>query len=97
MRGRKFWVIISSCRELNTPLFQYGCEVHWHSSLRSVPKAFSLFIAHEFFDALPINKFVKSKEGWREVLIDVDTESKVSSRDEDPISGSGYGSGAPDL
>ena len=48
-------------------LFQFGTEVHWHDSLRSVPKQFSFFIAHEFFDALPIHKFVKTKVKYREI------------------------------
>ena len=40
---------------------------------------FTFFIAHEFFDALPIHKFVKvdseivgsDKKSWREILIDI--------------------------
>lgn len=28
-------------------------------------------IAHEFFDALPINRFVKTDKGWRECLVDL--------------------------
>jgi len=53
---------------------KYGPHVTWHKSLREVPKHFSFFLAHEFFDALPVNKFCKTSEGWREVLIDIDTE-----------------------
>ena len=49
----------------------------WHESLRTVPKGFSLFLAHEFFDALPVHKFVRTAEGWREILIDIDPDSKV--------------------
>eukprot|EP00088_Acartia_fossae_P031609 TRINITY_DN3246_c0_g1_i4.p1 TRINITY_DN3246_c0_g1~~TRINITY_DN3246_c0_g1_i4.p1 ORF type:complete len:450 (-),score=45.09 TRINITY_DN3246_c0_g1_i4:154-1470(-) len=70
---------------------KYGPEVTWHESLRTVPKAFSIYIAHEFLDALPIHKFLKKKEGgWREVLIDVDNESQepklryIISRNETP-------------
>ena len=33
----------------------------------------SFVIAHEFFDALPVHKFQKTKENeWREVCIDMD-------------------------
>jgi len=69
---------------------KYGNEIFWYDNLRDVPKQFSLFISHEFFDALPIHKFVKTKEGWREILIDVDTLSEepklryIRSRNETP-------------
>jgi SAM-dependent MidA family methyltransferase len=35
----------------------------------------NFIIAHEFFDALPINKFQKTKEGWREILVDQHPET----------------------
>ena len=51
---------------------KYGQHVYWYSRIEDVPKGFSFYIAHEFFDALPIHKFVKTKEDvWREILIDV--------------------------
>ncbi|KAG8223898.1 hypothetical protein J437_LFUL001978 [Ladona fulva] len=50
--------------------------VHWHSVVEDVPTdAFSIFIAHEFLDALPIHKFQFTEDGWREVLVDVSKES----------------------
>lgn len=36
---------------------KYGPVVHWYKDLRQVPRGFSCYIAHEFFDALPIYKF----------------------------------------
>lgn len=47
-----------------------GVEVYWYYSITDVPKAFSVFLAHEFFDALPIHKFQKTDRGWCEVLVD---------------------------
>ena len=50
-------------------------EVFWYKSIIDLPEYFSIFIAQEFFDALPIHKFQKTKDGWFEVLIDVDPEN----------------------
>lgn len=33
-------------------------------------------IAHEFFDALPINRFVKTSNGWREYVVDLKEKYK---------------------
>lgn len=51
--------------------------VNWYKQLSDVPKARSFYVAHEFFDALPIHKFQKVGGNWREVLIDID-ESETS-------------------
>lgn len=49
-----------------------GIEIYWYRELKQVPKAFSIFIAHEFFDALPIHKFQRNHKNWQEILIDID-------------------------
>lgn len=49
-----------------------GVDVHWYLSVKDVPKGLSYFIAHEFFDALPIHQFMKTVQGWREVMVDRD-------------------------
>ncbi len=51
---------------------QHGCRVRWYHRLTDVPRSFTLFLAHEFFDALPVHKLVKTEQGWREVLVDLD-------------------------
>ncbi|XP_064603327.1 protein arginine methyltransferase NDUFAF7, mitochondrial-like isoform X2 [Liolophura sinensis] len=51
---------------------RYGTHVFWYRDLKEVPKEFSIFIAHEFFDALPVHKFQKSENGWCEVCVDID-------------------------
>lgn len=48
-----------------------GVPVNWYSQFEDTPKGFSLLVAHEFFDALPVHKFEKTSDGYREVLIDV--------------------------
>lgn len=53
-----------------------GIEVYWYRELSHVPKSFSIFLAHEFFDALPIHKFQKCDNAWREILIDINKEKE---------------------
>ncbi|KFM66630.1 Protein midA-like protein, mitochondrial, partial [Stegodyphus mimosarum] len=49
---------------------RYGFPVTWHPHLHTVPDSFSLFLAHEFLDVLPVHKFQKTDDGWKEILID---------------------------
>ncbi|XP_077366506.1 protein arginine methyltransferase NDUFAF7, mitochondrial isoform X2 [Festucalex cinctus] len=61
------------------PVYRYGqtaagLPVSWYRRLEDVPSGFSIFLAHEFFDALPIHKFQRTERGWREVLVDVDPD-----------------------
>ncbi|XP_032818887.1 protein arginine methyltransferase NDUFAF7, mitochondrial [Petromyzon marinus] len=51
-----------------------GIPVCWHRNLQDVPEGFTFFVAHEFFDALPIHTFKKTERGWREVMVDIDPE-----------------------
>nr|SVE75138.1 EOG090X06OK [Daphnia dolichocephala] len=66
----------------------YGSPVRWYNHITDLPRTFTLFLAHEFFDALPIHKLVKVDQGWREVLIDLNREHftlrYVLSRDRTP-------------
>ena len=36
---------------------KHGPSVYWYRDLKDVPREYSAFVAHEFFDALPIHKF----------------------------------------
>ncbi|KAJ9071545.1 hypothetical protein DSO57_1035872 [Entomophthora muscae] len=38
-----------------------------------VENTWTIIIAHEFFDALPIYKFKKTYQGWHEIMVDLDT------------------------
>lgn len=53
-----------------------GFPMYWHRDIESIPdNTFTFFLAHEFFDALPIHKFVRTDQGWREVYVDVQSEN----------------------
>ena len=43
--------------------------ITWHSTIDTLPRSPWLLVANEFFDALPIHQFIKTKEGWRERMV----------------------------
>ncbi|WFD30883.1 hypothetical protein MSPP1_001907 [Malassezia sp. CBS 17886] len=57
-------------------------RIEWFPTYNQVPvdpSSWTIVVAHEFFDALPIHIFEKKFEGWREVLVDVaDNASPVT-------------------
>lgn len=68
-----------------------GITVRWYRSYDEIPDSFTILLAHEFFDALPIHKLIRDGKKWREVLIDIclKDENKfrfIQSREETPIS-----------
>ncbi|WWD18208.1 hypothetical protein CI109_102658 [Kwoniella shandongensis] len=51
-------------------------DLNWYTGVNEIPESpdeFTLFVAHEFFDAMPINVFEKTDMGWREVQVDTDS------------------------
>ncbi|KAF5284167.1 hypothetical protein FQR65_LT00167 [Abscondita terminalis] len=58
----------------------HGAPIFWYKNLDHVPKQFSLFLAHEFFDALPIHQFKHTEKGYREVLVDIDPKNQNTFR-----------------
>ncbi|KAL7061860.1 hypothetical protein AAHC03_0168 [Spirometra sp. Aus1] len=57
-------------------------SIHWHSSLDELPHGrCSYFLAHEFFDALPIHRFQRVDGKWHEVFVDVMDSASESSDD----------------
>ncbi|XP_071997344.1 protein arginine methyltransferase NDUFAF7, mitochondrial [Engystomops pustulosus] len=57
-----------------------GLHISWYNDVQNVPSGYTLYIAHEFFDALPIHKLQKTSDGWREMLIDIEHEMSQNLR-----------------
>jgi NADH dehydrogenase [ubiquinone] 1 alpha subcomplex assembly factor 7 len=55
-----------------------GKEASWRKSLDEVPPGPAIFIANEFFDALPVRHYLKTAQGWRERLIGLDPEGQLA-------------------
>ncbi len=49
--------------------------ITWHRDLKNLPNLPTIFLANEFFDALPIKQYIKQKDNWFEVIIKLNTTS----------------------
>jgi NADH dehydrogenase [ubiquinone] 1 alpha subcomplex assembly factor 7 len=49
-----------------------GHEATWHDAVDTVPHGPCLFIANEFFDALPIEQYVRTENGWNRRCVGLD-------------------------
>ena len=49
-----------------------GVPVFWHTSPADVPQGPAIFLANEFFDALPVRQFVRTQAGWCERMVGLD-------------------------
>uniref|UniRef100_A0A673T199 Protein arginine methyltransferase NDUFAF7 n=1 Tax=Suricata suricatta TaxID=37032 RepID=A0A673T199_SURSU len=52
-----------------------GIPISWYRDLQDVPEGYGFYLAHEFFDVLPVHKFQKTPQGWREVFVDIDPQA----------------------
>lgn len=58
-------------------LAKSGVAPTWHTTLASLPPEPALFVANEFFDALPIRQFLATEAAWAERAIDVGDDSSL--------------------
>ena len=56
----------------------HGGKAVWHESFDEIPSGFLLLAANEFFDAVPIRQFVKTQQGFRERLVGIDGDGKLT-------------------
>ncbi len=54
-----------------------GHDPAWHDTLDAVPPGPALVIANEFFDALPIDQFVRAADGWHERQVGLDAHGRL--------------------
>ena len=48
-----------------------ACPVAWHSQVEDVPEGPCIAIANEFVDALPVDQFVKDRDGWHMRMVGI--------------------------
>ncbi|CAE6344474.1 unnamed protein product [Rhizoctonia solani] len=57
--------------------------LHWYDRIEDVPNngsdVYTLLVAHEFFDAIPIHIIKKTPGGFQEVLVDIDRTAQILS------------------
>lgn len=53
-------------------LSQHAPRVEWTSDFSDVPAGFTLLVANELFDAIPIRQYVKTETGFRERVVTMD-------------------------
>ena len=49
-----------------TALAPIGAPLHWHTRTQSLPAGPQIALANEFVDALPIDQWVKTTDGWHQ-------------------------------
>ena len=49
-----------------------GQTAHWADSFSDLPPGPLLLVANEFFDALPIEQYVRASDGWRRRMVGLD-------------------------
>lgn len=75
--GIKAWIIDINANLISAQkeILKDHTKVQWVKSLEEVPDAPSIVIANEFFDALPIKQYQKSKDTWLEKVITLDAKN----------------------
>ena len=54
-----------------------SCKVSWVDSLNKLENGPNIFLANEFFDALPIKQFIKKNNKWYEKYVDLSDKNNL--------------------
>ena len=57
-------------------------KITWIKDIKTSNSFPTIFLANEFFDALPIKQFFKKKEGWFERFVDLNDKKKAEFKDQ---------------
>lgn len=55
-----------------------GCDPSWHDSVGAALSGPVILVANEFLDALPLDQYVMTSEGWRERLVGLDAAGDLA-------------------
>jgi len=53
-------------------------RISWHDAFEEIPAGFTLMVANELFDAIPIRQFVKTPQGFCERMVGLDDNGKLA-------------------
>lgn len=77
-----------------------GVTPTWHERIEPALEGPAIVVANEFLDALPLDQFVLTPEGWRERLVGLDGEEELAfglaPQAPSPLAGEGRGEGSRD-
>ena len=59
-------------------LARHGDKVTWQHGFDELPDGFTLLLANELFDAIPIRQFVKTPTGFRERMVSLDAADNLA-------------------
>ena len=54
-----------------------GVKINWISNFKSLKKKPTIFVANEFFDAIPIKQFIKLNNSWFERFVNIKDKKKA--------------------
>ncbi|AIL65159.1 hypothetical protein NOVO_03880 [Rickettsiales bacterium Ac37b] len=60
---------------LNANLLQ-NLDISWHNNLAEIPKKPLILVCNEFFDALPINQYIKLANEWHEIMVTMESSTE---------------------
>ncbi len=55
-----------------------GVEPRWHDRIEQALEGPAIIVANEFLDALPLDQFIRTPEGWHERLVGLDSEGGLA-------------------